>query len=326
MEKPLISVIVPVYKAEQFLKKCVDSIVNQTYKNLEIILVDDGSPDKCGELCDEFAKNDDRIKVIHKENGGQSSARNVGLDIMTGEYVGFVDSDDWIEPNMYEKLYGLIEKNNAHIVACGIRCDLPHGKTVYFNPEYPRVSEKEIFTKTEALKELIINHKITTSACDKLFYKDVFKELRFREGTVYEDFELMPQCIETVEKVVYDPVPLYHYVMLSDSTTRGAFKESRFIEADIGRDFIQYYKEKYPQLRKYAVAKYIEICLVLIYDSARDKRFKEKRQQLINDVKKSKTKEILDLMNRNNKIKYILAKINIGLYVFVMDLKKKADG
>ena len=113
MQSPLISVIIPVYKAEKHFRKCMDCIINQTYKNLEIILVDDGSPDKCGQMFDEFAKQDSRIRVIHKENGGQSSARNAALDIMTGDYVGFVDSDDWIETDMYQHLYNLILDYNA---------------------------------------------------------------------------------------------------------------------------------------------------------------------------------------------------------------------
>lgn len=111
----MLSVIVPVYKVEPFLKRCVDSIIHQTYKNLEIILVDDGSPDNCGAICDEYANKDDRIKVIHKENGGQSSARNVGIAIAKGDYIAFVDSDDWIDSDMYETLIGLAEKYDADI-------------------------------------------------------------------------------------------------------------------------------------------------------------------------------------------------------------------
>ena len=115
---PLISVIVPVYKAEKYLDKCVQSIVNQTYKNLEIILVDDGSPDNCPEMCDEWAKKDSRIKVIHKENGGVSSARNAGLDNSFGDYIGFVDSDDFIENDFYECLYDNLVENGADISFC----------------------------------------------------------------------------------------------------------------------------------------------------------------------------------------------------------------
>ena len=112
---PKISVIVPVYKVEKYLDKCVESIVNQTYKNLEIILVDDGSPDNCPAMCDEWAEKDERIRVIHKENGGLADARNAGMDIATGDYIGFVDSDDWIEPNMYEVLLKNALKYDADI-------------------------------------------------------------------------------------------------------------------------------------------------------------------------------------------------------------------
>ena len=118
MSQALISVIIPVYKVEKYLDRCLESIVNQTYKNLEIILIDDGSPDNCPAICDEYAQKDSRIKVIHKANGGVSSARNKGIDVATGDYIGFVDSDDWIEPDMYETLIKNAEQYNSDISRC----------------------------------------------------------------------------------------------------------------------------------------------------------------------------------------------------------------
>ena len=117
---PKISVIVPVYNVEKYLRKCIESILNQTFREFELILVDDGSTDSSGKICDEYALKDSRIKVIHKENGGASSARNAGLDVAKGEYIGFVDSDDWIEMDMYGELYRLIKENNTDISVCGI--------------------------------------------------------------------------------------------------------------------------------------------------------------------------------------------------------------
>ena len=134
MNKPLISVIVPVYKVEKYLERCVKSICAQTYQNLEIVLVDDGSPDQCGEMCDMFAKQDSRIRVVHKENGGLSDARNAGLDVMTGDYVGFVDSDDWIEPDMYQVLYERLIKEKAEISCCGMKRCTDLGVHSYLNP------------------------------------------------------------------------------------------------------------------------------------------------------------------------------------------------
>ena len=133
MNDPLISVLVPVYKTEAYLTRCVSSICNQTYKNLEIILVDDGSPDRSGEVCDALAREDRRIRVIHKENGGLASARNAGIDAMTGEYAAFVDSDDYILPEMIRTLYDLCIRHQAQIACCGIERVTDRGHVNYFN-------------------------------------------------------------------------------------------------------------------------------------------------------------------------------------------------
>ncbi len=318
MEQPLISVIVPVYKVEQYLERCVTSIINQTYKNLEIILVDDGSPDRCGEMCDEFAKRDSRIRVFHKKNGGQSSARNLGLDNMRGEFVGFVDSDDWIETNMYEHLYKLITEKNAQISVCGLQCDYSNGKTVYFNDQYPMNKDIEIFSKFDALRELTISKKITNSPCDKLFSKCIFENIRMSEGTVYEDFEIMPSCMEKAEIIVYNPLPLYHYIMTEESTTRGTVSIKRFIEADISRNIIEHYKSNYPDLYYYALARHIEICLKIIQDSSNLDELKNKRQELIKEIKGKHFKKAFKLLSKKNKIKYLLFCINVSLFTVVI--------
>lgn len=143
--QPKISVIVPVYKVENFLDRCVESIVGQTYENLEIILVDDGSPDNCPAMCDKWAEKDGRIKVIHKENGGVSSARNAALDIVSGDYICFVDSDDWIDPGMYEFLYKNSQKYDADISCCGIFDDYDDGTRImegsYYLSVYKNVDD-----------------------------------------------------------------------------------------------------------------------------------------------------------------------------------------
>lgn len=323
MQNPLITVIVPVYKTEKYLPRCIDSIVNQTYKNLEIILVDDGSPDNSGNLCDEIAKTDSRIKVIHKQNGGLSSARNAGLDIMTGDYVAFVDSDDFIELNMYELLLELLLSTNSQIAESGIVCDYPNGEHRYFNPDFSADSKSIAFSTTEALKELMIAKKVTNSACDKLFEKTIFEDLRFTEGIILEDFDLMPRCIEKASSVCYTPLPLYHYIMTEQSIMRGEFRENRFTETDISRRHIDYYKYNHPEIWEYALAKHIMLCLVLIYASSNDDRFKEKRNQLINDVKKSKLSEVFKFLDRNTKIKYIFAKANISMFILLMNIWNK---
>ena len=320
MSLPLISVIVPVYKAEEYLDKCVQSIRNQTYENLEIILVDDGSPDRCGEMCDAYAQEDARIRVFHKENGGQSSARNLGLDNMAGEYVGFVDSDDWIEPEMYACLYGLVAEHKAKIAGCGIQCDHADGRAVLYNARYPAESRIDLFSTEEALKELTLSEKITNSPCDKLFHKSVFSDIRMSVGKVFEDFEMMPHCLEKTEVFAYDPRPLYHYFMTEQSTTRGKFHRHRFLEAQISVERMAYFKQKYPQLYVYALASHVEICMNIVSASA-ESEFVQERKALIRQLKKAENWPAFPLLSTKRKIKYLLFMLNTNLFSKLMNAR-----
>ncbi len=326
MNNPLISVIVPVYNAEPYLERCVNSIRNQTYSNLEIILVDDGSPDRCGEMCDEYAKQDPRILVIHKKNGGQSSARNAALDVMKGDYVGFVDSDDWIESDLYARLMALIQEHHAQISVCGVQCDWSNGKTILCNNEYPKRKDIEHWSKIDALRELTLNTKITNAPWNKLFERRIFDGLRMREGWVYEDFEIMPKCIERAEHIIYDPKPLYHYIMTDESTIRGAFKERRFIEADVSKEIVDHYKKNYPELTGYVLARHVEICLILIYDSAVSEEFSGKRTALIDEIKKMRPSAFFRCLNKITKLKYCAFKVHVRFYMLLMKLYHKIKG
>ena len=319
---PLISVIVPVYKVEQYLERCVKSIINQTYKNLEIILVDDGSPDRCGEMCDEFAKKDRRIRVFHKENGGQSSARNLGLDNMTGDYVGFVDSDDWIDPKMYEHLHQLIIKNNAQIAACGTCLEHLNGKVSYFNLNYPNEKGIRVYTMLEALEESFNNQRITYSPCDKLYDKKIFKFLRMTEGRIYEDMEIIPKCIEQADVIVYDSEPLYHYNLTQESTIRGVFNLKRFAEADVALERAEDYAKRYPKLYGLAKVSYINICLGLIYFSKGCKDCNERRNQLIKEIREIQVSKYSNVLTRNIKVKLCIFKISPKLYQILMNIYK----
>ena len=183
--KPHISVIVPVYKVEQYLDECVQSIINQTYKNLEIILVDDGSPDRCPEMCDEYAKQDSRIKVIHKKNGGISSARNAGIAVATGEYIGFVDSDDFIAVDMYEKLYSSFEgeRDDVFLVKCNVK-SVVGGKIVStelnWNKTPSIIPSKEYFNR-------LLSYSFLHCAWN-LLIKKKYVTRWFEEGRNNEDF------------------------------------------------------------------------------------------------------------------------------------------
>ena len=182
--EPLISVIVPVYKVEQYLDECVQSIRKQTYTNLEIILVDDGSPDRCPEMCDEYARQDSRIKVIHKPNGGLSSARNAGLDIATGEYVGFVDSDDIVKPNMYETLLSAFEDEKTIFA---VKCQHMQLKNDNLVPQdLWKISETHIIPPKDFLSKLVLDF-FSPMVWDMLILrKHIY--VRFTEGKINEDY------------------------------------------------------------------------------------------------------------------------------------------
>ncbi len=326
MNEPLISVIVPVYKVEQYLHKCVNSIRNQTYKNLEILLVDDGSPDRCSEMCDELAKQDSRIRVLHKENGGLSSARNAGLDIMQGEYVGFVDSDDWIEAEMYETLLCLIQEHNAKIAACGISMDRPDGGVAYFNPFYPQETDVSVFSSRDALRELTQHNRITNSVCDKLFHRSVFTDCRMTVGQINEDFEIMPMCLEKSPVIAYSPRPMYHYLMTPSSITRGGFRPVHFTESRLSRKRMAYYREHYPDIYPYAVAGHAEICLNVVDLSAGIEQCAQERALLMQELRTLVRPAVFRLLSQKNKIKYLLFRISPRLFVRFMKRYRRQKG
>lgn len=316
MKQPLISVIVPVYNAEPYLEKCVDSIRNQTYKNLEIILVNDGSPDRCGEICDALAAEDARIRVFHKENGGQSSARNLGLDHMIGDYVGFVDSDDWIEPNMYQTLWNLAQETDSQITACGCSLDHSNGKITYFNTQYPQENQTIVYSMMQALEESFNNMRITYSPCDKLYHASIFSDLRFTEGKIYEDMEIIPKCIEKADRVAYLPTPLYHYNLTESSTIRGKFNAHRLAEADVAWAKAEDYKARYPHLYDKALLEYYRICMNIIYLSTGVDSCRERRNQMINELRNCPRNR----MTTKDRIKLFILNCSPALFVLFMKI------
>lgn len=310
--KPLISVIVPVYKVEQYLEKCVDSIKNQTYKNLEIILVDDGSPDNCGNICDELAENDSRIKVVHKQNGGLSSARNAGLDIMSGEYVGFVDSDDVIKPEMYEILYERMIKENAQISCCGIGRYRNDMLISCFNSD---LTEELTFENREAQFQRILNYRISNSMCDKLFSAYLFDDLRMNEKIIHEDEQLMPYILYKATRVTYTAQPMYCYNMSEGSILRGKYSMKRYDLFTVSLDRIAFYEKHYPELMNIAKAIHYDVCLELIFGSRKSDEWKEKRNELINFIKLPIEECVAKELSKRTRLNIKLLKTNFGLFV-----------
>lgn len=232
MEKitPLLSIIVPVYNVEQYLPRCIDSILEQTFQDFELILVDDGSKDKSGEICDEYAKKDNRIIVIHQENKGVNAARNAGLDIATGSYITFVDSDDWIQPDSYCKSIGLMETNRDIDLLQYPEIHIKNGSETWW-PGYPQ--ERIILTDTcNMIKALIGSSPIIPGGLyGKIYHKQLWKNLRLNENMSFcEDMITMPKLITRCRTIIVSPQGGYYYVSREGSATHSSFTPKKCLD------------------------------------------------------------------------------------------------
>lgn len=288
----LISVIVPVYKAEKYIERCICSILRQTFQNIEVILVDDGSPDKSGEICDMWALKDKRIKVIHQKNAGAGAARNAGLRVAKGEYIGFVDSDDWIEPQMYEVMYNAIEKYSADVGMCNIssRAEFSMHDS-YDNRKFPF----ELKNQEEMLSIFFRVHgeKGILSVCQRLIHKSVLKDFMFVEGTISEDVSAAYYFITHSQRTVVTNFSFYNYYNNKKGVTKSpvTMKDIEYIEA-FKRIFWDV-KKRIPKFERYAYINYIRANYTILskmdlfgYDS-NDHDLNNKHKELKQIVRKN---------------------------------------
>ena len=239
----MISVIIPIYNVFPYLSECIDSVLSQTYQDLEVILVDDGSVDGCSELCDEYVRKDERIKVIHKENGGLSDARNVGIGVAQGEWVYFVDSDDWLDGSAIKKLYDYAVTNH---------CDAVQGNMYYVYKDYmlyrkasKQERKKNILKRDEAIRELIINDRIKNFAWGKLYKKILIQDLLFPVGKFYEDSFWQHLVIDRVSRYGIIDEPLYYYRQRKDSISGN--RPERLVDLLEGNKYrLDFIRRNYP--------------------------------------------------------------------------------
>lgn len=222
----LISIIVPVYNVEKYLDRCVESIVNQTYNNLEIILIDDGSPDNCPVMCDNWAKKDSRIKVIHKENGGLSDARNVGLDVATGKYIAFVDSDDWIDAQMYQALYESIINTKSDIASCGAKRVWLDGRPTC---ELIKEANDCVLERENAMKALISSNGLIQVVWNKLYKRNVVEGILYPVGLIHEDEFWSWRVISRANRIVVLKESFYNYLQRDDSIMGTGFSKKSLL-------------------------------------------------------------------------------------------------
>lgn len=293
---PKLSIIVPVYKVEQYIHKCVDSILNQTFTDFELILVDDGSPDNCGVICNEYAQKDERVRVIHKENGGLSDARNFGLKEAKGKYVSFIDSDDWVDFDLYSDVVGYLEGNDLDVVCFDVY--EVKGETIKHHNRY---DENKIFSGEDALYK-ILTDEIDNSACDKVYKRILWENVRFPVGRCFEDVATTYKVFHKANKVGYYQRSYYYYVKREGSIVAGSFSAIKRYDYFVG------YKDRFEFAKKYCVNA-IEKCKMFAVRAGistitadvagcgkLNKVVKEELLKFLNDIGKVK------FLNRKNKV------------------------
>lgn len=319
--EPLISVIIPVYNVEKYLKRCLDSVLKQTYKNTEIILIDDGSQDNSSNICDEYLNKDSRIRVFHKDNGGLSSARNYGIDHSKGQYIMFVDSDDYLDLHCIEFLYDLISKGNCLLSICSLY-------VVYERTGYKRDcgTHRIVKLKSEdAISKLCYHDEVDTCAYAKLYNKKLFDTIRYPEGKIFEDIGTTYKLFALSGEIMCGFFPLYYYVKRPGSIVTSAFslRKLDFIEmTDQMADFVE---ERYPNLSKATCRRRVFARISTLNQILKD--------DSLNDVVKCKEKEIVSFIRRHSisvlldlrapfrdKIAICLIYLNINVYKLVWKL------
>lgn len=307
-----VSIIVPIYNVEKYLPKCIDSILNQTFKDFELLLVDDGSTDTCGKICDEYEKKDNRIKVIHKKNGGLSDARNKGIDASNSEFISFIDSDDYIAEDMYEILYNNLEKENADISICGYyRC--LNGKMV------PKFKKEEYFVvnNKEALRLVLEDKKISVEACTKIYRKSLFDNVRYPVGKLSEDAFTTPTILSKANIVVGTTAPKYYYIIREDSITNSVFKKNDLNVIEAYKHNYDLVMDKFPELKNQAIFRYYWAHACVLKKMVLSKNFNDSDEydKVVSSMKKGTFKIIKNpLFSKQRKLSVIALLFSKKLY------------
>lgn len=296
MKQDLISVVVPVYNVEKYLCKCVDSILNQTYQNLEIFLVDDGSLDNSGRICDEYAKKDNRIIAIHKSNGGLSDARNVAIEQATGKYITFIDSDDYVSLDMIEFLHQNVTKYQADISTCMYRsfCEKQAIDTV--DQGGFRV---HVFDAEQALETMLYQKECTTSAWGKLYLTKLFKNIRYPFGKICEDLDTTYLLFSKAKKIVISNCKKYYYLQRADSIINSKFNEKRMDALEFAKKETLYVQAYYPKITKSAINReFMEAIFILCQFDFKNKKYNNYYIKLKETIKRTRKTVIFDYQSR----------------------------
>lgn len=321
-EQPLISIIVPVYNVSKYLRECLDSVCAQEGINSEIIVVDDGSTDGSGEICDEYAGKHANLKVIHKQNGGLASARNAGLDVMNGDYVGFVDSDDYIAADMYKVLLQAMMKNESNVACCS-RFRVIDGKPGMMKKT---VTAPAVLVGKDIIRSLLLNKEMTYSACDKLFDAKLFKEARFpKENLPSEDMPCIYGILKSVDKAVYIGEAKYYYRLVMTSITKKEFSSKNMSTLYYNIEICDDVKKNMPELRKEAVFSLVQCTASLYAHLMRDGKQKEckKEKRCMERILWKNTVNIVNNPYLSFSGKIVVLSVPIRCYNILMNFRSK---
>ena len=308
MNETLISIVVPIYNVEKYLKKCLDSIINQTYKNIEIILINDGSTDNSGKICDNYKENYDNVVVIHNKNRGVSVSRNIGIDKAKGNYITFIDADDYIEPDMIEKLYLACKENNAQISCCGKSIE-KNGRSRIVN-----CNNNFCVNNKGALQKLLLIDDIDGSCCDKLFDKKLFETIKYPIHRKYEDLATLYKLLYKTNKTVHIKYSGYHYIIRENSFTNTKFDKRHLDMIYYSDEIRKFIYETYPDLKEEADSYYYLQLTNILQKIKGSVNFKENKK-IYRTIKKHYNDNVYNILknkyiSKNKKIMCVLIYLN----------------
>lgn len=319
MENDLISVIVPVYNVEKYLVKCIETILQQTYRNYELILVDDGSTDNSGKICDKYL-NEKKVRVIHKENGGLSDARNAGIDIALGKYITFIDSDDFVEDTYLEYLYYLLKKYNTQVSICAYTILTENGKKINYGKNY----DEKLMNKEETFERMLKEEGFSVSAWAKLYDISLFKDVRYPKGKLCEDNGTTYKLINKVEYIAYGSNSEYFYLKRNGSIMYSSFNEKKLDMIYLTDEMCDFLEKKYPNLYDVILRRRVYARFNVLRQIPQDFENENLKKDLINYIKKYK-KNILfnSKFDTRDKIACVLLLINYKVYLKAWNFYEK---
>ncbi len=299
---PLVSIIVPVYNVENYLPRCIDSLIEQSLKDIEIVLVNDGSTDSSKKICEEYKKKDKRIILINKTNGGLSDARNAGIDIATGEYIAFVDSDDYIHKDMYKILLKVLIDNNSDIVESDYEMVFDNEKNINIENNDINGNKLKIYNKKSAVVSTILDHHLRTYVWNKLYKRELWETIRFPKGKIFEDAFTTYKVVNKCSKVVKIDRKLYYYYQRQDSIVNSKYSVKKLDHCVALEEMMEYMEKNYPNEVGIVSIKYYSVCLYHLQETIKNKQEISNSNQII--------KEFISKLIKGKYKKYLKIDIN----------------